>query len=362
MRHHYLTACLALFCLLEPVVPVHAADSSLLTPEEKSRLIALIKSDDSAKSAFNKLQEEADSALHRDPKPIQTIQTQGQLAGSKAKVATATALKDMDALYALGYVYAVTGEAKYADKTRKIVLAWADINKPTGDPIDETNLESLFVAYDLTRSTFSDPERNAADAYLRKIIAEEWGAPQKTSNWQSHRLKVIGLAAYALNDQAEIDKAIDGFKQQIALNLEPDGSSFDFHERDALHYHVYDLEPLLALAIAAQKHGLNLYDFTAGNHASVHKSIDFLIPYCTGEKEHAEYVNSKVEFDRKRAANGQKDYKIGHPFEPEEGYMALCLASHFDPTLNQVLSKISSKKNLMQTNWILVLNAASRSQ
>ena len=42
-------------------------------------------------------------------------------------------------------------------------------------------------------------------------------------------------------------------KKQIAANLRPDGSSLDFHERDALHYHCYDLEPLLTLAIAASQ-------------------------------------------------------------------------------------------------------------
>jgi hypothetical protein len=359
MRHPTLTGLLGFLCLLWTGAPVHATDCALITPAEKSRLIKLVTTDAAAKSAFKMLYAAANAALSHRPNPIRTILTEGKLAGADVKVTTTRALKDMDALYALGYVYALTGEPKYAAKVRDYVLAWAGTNIPTGDPIDETNLEPLIVAYDLTRSTFSDADRDAADAYLRKLIAAEWGADQRITNWQSHRVKITGLAAYVLNDEALIARSIDGFKRQIAVNLEPDGSSYDFHERDALHYHVYDLEPLLALAIAARKHGLELYDYTAENQASLHKSVDFLIPYCTGEKKHAEYVHTKIEFDRQRAANGQPEFRIGHLFEPSEGYLALCLAAHFDPSINRVLAQMDVNSDKIKTNWQLILKAAS---
>ena len=266
----------------------------------------------------------------------------------------------MRALAVLGYAYEITGEAKYAEKTREFIVAWAETNQPTGDPIDETYLEPLLVAYDQTRDTFSRETRETADAYLRKIIRAEQGARQVINNWQSHRVKIVGLAAYVLKDDILIAQAIKGFKDQIAANLKPDGSSYDFHERDALHYHVYDLEPLLTLAIAAHNNGLNLYDFPGKDGASLRRSVQFLIPYCIGEKEHHEFVHSNVEFDRKRAANGEKGYQTGHLFRPEEGFNALSLAAYLDESVDPVVARLAGQNTNLMGTWTLILVQASR--
>jgi hypothetical protein len=337
-----------------------AAQGALYSAGEKSRLIELTRQDEVARSAFAGLKEQADSALGDTPHPIATIQTEGKLAGDPVKVATQASLRDMRALSALGYAYEVTGEARYAAKARAFILAWAGTNRPMGDPIDETNLEPLLVAYDQTRDCFSPADRDKADQYLRRIIQAEWDAKQRTNNWQSHRLKIVGLAAYVLGDGALIARAIDGFRNQIAENLNPDGSSFDFIERDALHYHVYDLEPLLALAIAAHSHGLDLYDYSGSSGSSLRKSVHFLVPYCTGEKEHHEFVNSRVEFDRKRAANGEKGYVIGHLFRPEEGLRALSLAAYFDDSVDPVVTRLASGDPKDTQAWTLVLDQAAR--
>ena len=49
---------------------------------------------------------------------------------------------------------------------------------------------------------------------------------------------------------------MDGYRRQVAVDLDADGSSFDCHERDALHYHLYTLQPLLTLALAARRNGI----------------------------------------------------------------------------------------------------------
>jgi hypothetical protein len=336
------------------------AEGSLFTPADKAGLIALTQENPGAKEAFAALKGQADSALNDAPNPIRTIQTEGKLAGDPAKVATQASLRDMHALSVLGYAYEITGEARYADKVRGYVLAWAATNRPTGDPIDETNLEPLIVAYDQTRETFSPEAREGADAYLRRIIGAEWGARQVITNWQSHRLKIVGLAAYVLRDDALIRRAIEGFKEQIAANLKPDGSSYDFHERDALHYHVYDLEPLLALAIAAHANGLNLYDYTSRDGASLRRSVQFLIPFCAGERIHQEFVHSSIDFDRKRAANGEKGYQIGHLFPPQEGFKALSLAAYFDDAVDPVVAKLAGQNTNLMLAWNLILDQVNR--
>ena len=318
------------------------------TPAERAQLIEMTQTDRVAKAEFAELKQQADASLYDTPNPIRTIQTEGKLAGDPVKVATRASLGDMQALFVLGYAYEITREAKYADRVRAFILAWAAVNQPTGDPIDETNLEPLLVAYDQTRGTFSDRwTASEPTVTLRRIIQAEWDAPQSTTNWQSHRLKIVGIAACVFSgDKPLIARAIKGFKDQVAANLYPDGSSFDFHERDALHYHVYDLEPPARAGDRGPRQGyLALYDYAAPGGASLRRSVHFLVPYCTGEEEHHEFVNSKVEFDRKRAANGEKGYQIGHLFRPAEGLRALSLAAYFDGrAVDPVVAELAKAK------------------
>jgi unsaturated rhamnogalacturonyl hydrolase len=334
--------------------------TALLTPPEKARLIELTRDDASAHAQASALISRADAALLHVPNPIREILTEGKLAGDPVKVATQESLKDMQDLWCLGFAYLLTGDAPYADKTRLIVLAWSRINHPTGDPIDETNLEPLIVAYDLTRATYPDADKAEADSYLRRLIKAEWGARQLATNWQSHRLKIVGLAAYVLRDEALVSKAIEGFKGQVDANLNADGSSYDFIERDALHYHVYDLEPLLALSIAAHRHGLDLYDYAGAKGGSLRKSVNFLVPYCSGEMQHHEFVNSKVRFDRERAKNGEKGYQTGHLFRAEEGLKALSLAAYFDDSFAPVLASLASRSDDPTIHWNLLIDEAAR--
>ena len=114
------------------------------------------------------------------------------------------------------------------------------------------------------------------------------------------------------------------------------------------------------MAIAARNNRLNLYDYSSMAGASLRKSVHFLIPYCTGEKEHHEFVHSNVEFDRKRAANGEKGYQIGHLFHPQEGFKALSLAAFFDNAVDPVVAKLASQNTDLIAAWTLVLDEASR--
>lgn len=337
-----------------------SAQEALYTPAEKARLIELTRLDPVAKAEFAALEEKAEKALADTPHPITAIQSEGKLANDPVKIATLSSLHDMGSLWALGYAYEVTGKARYADKARAFILAWAAVNLPTGDPIDETNLEALFVAYDQTRGTFPAADKDAADAYLRRVVQAEYGARKVTNNWQSHRLKVVGLAAYVLKDDTLVAQALQAYRDHVPENLLPDGSTFDFHERDALHYHVYDLEPLLALAIAAHNNGVDLYRYASKDGGSLANSVKFLIPFCTGAQEHHEFVNSKTAFDRKRAANGEKGYIIGHLFTPMEGFKALSLAATLDSSVDPVTVALSSHNTDPVLAWNLVLAQAAR--
>jgi hypothetical protein len=349
---------LATFLIPCGVLP---AASITVTDAQLPRLRELVKSDAEAGAQFAKLSREAEAALKDAPNPIAKIQTEGKVGTDPARIQTEKSLADMKKINALGWGYAVTGDARYSTKAREFILAWAGLNVPTGDPIDETSLERLFEGYDLTRSQFAPADQALVQKWLRKIVqaeTEHANAHKDTAinNWNSHRIKIIGLAGYVLGDAYIAQRAKDGYRKQIAQNLQADGSSLDFHERDALHYHCYDLEPLLALAVAARMNGFDLYKEVSPKGASLEKSVKFLVPYCTGEKQHAEYVNSKVAFDRKRADAGDASFAAGRPFAPSEGARTLELAAAFDSAFTPVYFTATGKSPSKYPSWQFVLN------
>jgi hypothetical protein len=340
-----------------------AAASITLNEVQRETFSRLVRTDRQAGDLFRKLQQKADAALDDPPHPLERIQTAGKLESDPSKIESLRGLEDMKKLNALGYAYAVTGKTIYSGAARKTILAWARVNQPTGQPIDESKLEPLLFAYDLTRATFPAADRDVVEHWLRTIAQRELDAIRPHSvtasnNWNSHRLKNIGLIGFLLDDKALIDRAVVGFREQVAANLRPDGSSLDFHERDALHYHCFDLEPLLTLAIAGQQNGIDLYSYQAPNGASVPKSVGFLEPYCEGRLTHPEWVGSKVRFDRERATAGEQKFEPGAKFNPREGLRTFELASFFDSKFKPLVCRLAGRAAAQYPTWQSLLNAA----
>ncbi|MES2460043.1 MAG: alginate lyase family protein [Armatimonadota bacterium] len=388
------TAALSLAALISlplAAVPLHAADvsrpaeisrvkaDSTISPDLKERaaLRRLVQSDPEARALFAAFTETANDALKDTPNPIAIIQSEGKLAKDPVKIRTQASLRDMPKIAALGWAAAVQEKPvsdpsnAYARKAKEFILAWADTNQSQGNPINDTKLEPLLVAYDLTRTVFTPEEQARVTTYLRQMVKEG----EKTrisnpgsarSNWNSHRLKVTGLIAFLLQDPVLIKGAIEGYRRQVDENLLPDGSSTDFHHRDALHYHLYDIEPLLTLAIAARRNGTDLYSYRSPSKASLAHSTEWLIPYCDGSKTHAEFVNSKVSFDQKRAASGDAHYAAGRLFNPRQALSALALAAAFDPPGKprfETLEKaVAGKPTARFASWQDVLNKVSRGE
>jgi hypothetical protein len=341
-----------------------AGPSVSLTGPQCGRLAALIHSDPQAAAQFAPIKQAADDALTAKPDPIAVILTEGKLASDPVKIRTWQSLGDMGQLQSLGYAFAVTNNPAYADKIREFVLAWARTNHSAGDPIDDTNLEGLLIAYDLTRDRFASADRDVADRYLRNFAAAEIKTGEQSvhtsvNNWNSHRLKIVGMIAFALHDRALIDHTVKAYQKQIQDNLLPDGSSIDFHERDALRYHTYDLTPLLTLAVAARNNGLDLYDYHAPSGSSLAGGVAFLLPFATGAQTHQEFIHSTVDFDRQRAAAGQAEYKAGSHWEPQNAILALEKAEAFDRSLLPLLVRLTRSPGDRFPTWQTVLNAVN---
>jgi hypothetical protein len=357
-KYFFLIAWAALFFL--PLKSQAGAVS--LNPVEIAQLRMLISTNSGAAAQYAKIREAANLALEDEPAPIRKIVSEGHLASDPRKIRSWEALPDIDKTEALAWTWAVTGDERYAAQAMKFLLAWARVNEPDGDPINETKFEPMIVAYDLLRPGISGTDRETVDDWLRAkaetLLTK--GKPE-INNWASHRLQVIGLVGLALDDKSLNQQAVEGFGKHVAEDLYPDGSSLDFHTRDALHYHLYTVEPMLVLARAEarQDTNLDLFDQPAPGGASLHGSVDFVVPFAEGEKTHLEFAHSKVPFDRRRAEDGENEYRP-HEWAPGSSIEMFSEADWFLPKYGRLAARLAGKPEETFVNWQMVINAVSR--
>lgn len=337
-----------------------------LDDAQLAKLTDLIRSNPEAKEVFDGLRADAELALASEPNPIESIRSEGLLNKDPLKIATESSLKDMGRIYSLCAAWAILKDDRYLQKAKEYLVAWADKNKGRGDPIDDTNLEAAIRGYDFVKQAFADEQRRRVEGWLSQVADMEIevhdkypGRSTAYNNWNSHRLKIVGLVAFVTGNKGYLDYTLRDYKIQISRDLRPDGSSYDFMERDALHYHLYTLEPLLSLCAAAQELGYDLYGYESPEGSSLKKSAGFTIPFATGEKTHAEYVNSKVEFDRDRARAGQKEFAPGRLFEPKEALLMLGEYFFFDRKVLPLIQELAGTKSSFPSWLVLVESAQS---
>jgi hypothetical protein len=348
-------------------ISAHAQYASLSTDEFK-KLKNLINTDAIAKTAFEPFKTMADKALTQQPNPIEKITTEGKLAGDPDKIKTIEAVRDADKIYALTLVYKLDDNKACLDKAAEYLLAWAKVNKSNGDPIDETRLEDFIAGYDMVRDAVSPEVKKTVDNWLQTIadgeLNSKYMAPGKgtaINNWNSHRIKIMAMIAYTLHNDKFGQTVQTELTKQIAINLYPDGNGYDFTERDALHYHIYTLEPLITAAtVIYRATGKDYFNYESEKGSSIKKSVDFLVPFVTGEKTHGEFLNSHVPFDKARAKNGEKDYQAGAKFDPLTGIHVLEQAAYFNNKYLTAVQQATPAGSQHNNDWELILNKARK--
>ena len=300
----------------------------------------------------------AKSALGRPPGAIPKLHTEGTLPGHGIRDISIAAKRDHPIVLDLALAWAVTRDRRYLDQAARYLENWADVYQMSFNPIDETSFDMLVMATDLTAADLPHPVAAKLGAFWRRMASGYLdamdGKPHNANtNWQSHRIKLATLAAYRTGDEALIGRARAAYRRQISVNLRPDGSTFDFEERDALHYVTYNLDPLMTAALAARAHGENWYAWKAPSGASLARSVDWLADFARGEHEHIEFAKSKIAFDRERAAAGQKEY-APHPWNPIQALNTFCLASRFDDRHAVLKEALGRKSGRSPAAWILL--------
>ncbi len=250
------------------------------------------------------------------------------------------AKRDMPLMRDAALVFYAGGDVAYFELANRLLLAWADTYQPDFNPIDETGLDAMAQTYALIQLHMNEDNRARVRHFLRSWAhgyvermdeARFTGKPSDTwfNNWQSHRIKLVTMFAVATDDPPLFADAKRLFWRQVLNNVHPDGSVVDYGMRDALHYVVFDLEPLVQAALAARSMGEDWYATGTPEGASLARAVGWLRPYLDGTRPHEEFAHSKVAFDVERAKAGLKGYS--GPFDPKVGGKLAWLAGQFDP-------------------------------
>jgi hypothetical protein len=286
-------------------------------------------------SALRNQLEQAWSGIRTDePNPAEEIHYEGLLDNDPERVKTLLHLEDMDKLALFYWHYALFADEYSLRKMRDFSLSWAKTFHATGNPINENKLLPIVYSYFFLKSSLRLQEQLVLEKWLKAIaVAEIGNARVPLNNWETKRIHLVGTIGMLLDDETLLAWAEDRTRYYLENALFPDGTSIDIRQRDALSYHVSGLKPLLQFFITLEAEtgrGLQFFRFKTEAGASVARSLDYVVPYATGEKVYHQWENSKVELDRRRAAAGIEKYRPGVAYTPEKSYETMALAGFFD--------------------------------
>ncbi|GAB7207021.1 alginate lyase family protein [Dickeya oryzae] len=247
------------------------------------------------------------------PQDIPVMHTEGTLPHQGIYDISNAARRDFSYMRDLALAWHMAGDATSLSRLATYLDAWTTTYRLSFNPIDETSLDGLIDAYQLTHDALPAATQARTRRFLNELTTgylQQMQAHQQdkrgtwTNNWQSHRVKLATMGAAALGDAHLMAAAQEAFIRQLNANIHPDGEVLDFSQRDALHYVVYDLEPLVRAALAARTQGRDWLDLKGAEGQSLRGALAWLSPYAEGVKTHQEFARTTVKFDIARRQAG----------------------------------------------------------
>lgn len=298
----------------------------------------------------------AAAALARNPDPVPVVHIEGTLPTHPSYARSSQARTEWRSLAVLANAYAMTREARYLDGYVRYLSAWLDVYVISGNPIDETALGEWLLAYRsagaaLPPALAQRMRQFGCDLAFRYAQPQPASRRTSTNNWQSHRAKLAVMGAHVCGEPTLIARAGAVFAAQIENNLLPSGESVDFAERDAVHYVVYSVEPLLEAALFAHAQGQPLFAIEGSKGQSIGRTLDWLAPYVRGDRTHEEFVRSRVPFDAQRAAAGVPGF--AGPFDPKKARTTYWLAARLDAKWLELSSALGRPWITQRASWLL---------
>jgi hypothetical protein len=277
-------------------------------------------------------QESAGLVVH----PIERFELAGTLNGHPGHIRSDEAKRPFGPIFALAIASRTAAEPLRSKSLRtaaSALLAWAGAYRPAGNPIDEWFFLPLLQAADLIAADLDAAGRGTVLGWVAEFAsagdtffaAKREHNSARANNWMARRLLIRTVAttvAGLTSLRAEIPAQLSEFTARNYIagpSGRPDGRTFDFRQRDALHYHVAAVQPLVEIALYAP----DLMDLSV--RAAVLSGLDFIRPYFLRQETHIEFANTTVPFDRARRDDGNPVFQPV-PWDPDHGRVVLRLA------------------------------------
>lgn len=212
----------------------------------------------------------------------------------------------------------------------KLVLSYV----ATGHPIDEAQYYLVFDVYNTYRSLFSAEDQKTINTWILVIARGQIktfndGVNTK-NNWQTHRIKTVACAASVIKNDELYTWAYTQIYNHIASNLFPDGSCYDWKERDSVSYVTYNLVAfLMAIGYLKTKYVDDFYNYESPLGSSIKKSVHWVIPYIEGKETNVMFMKSTVFTDQYKAGKGKL-------WQKDDAKNMIRLAKACDPSLEAV--------------------------
>jgi len=316
-------------------------------PWTPQTLAAAMATNPALEAQYKKALKQAEKALTGDFPVLERFDSEGRLKGDPRKERTGQARRTFEPLFALS-IAARFGPPELAAKAQAkalpVLMQWVNTYKSEGNPINDTAFPHLFRSLELMRPFMSDAQVKETRGWLRSFIKthDRVDLPGlcAVNNWTDWRLAIQGAAAQALGDEKVLARIRGKVEKQVLHSVREDGSSFDFHHRDALHYHLYTVQAWATLAASAPD------ALSPKARAEVLKSLEFIRPYYEGTKTHVEFANSQVAFDKARAKNGESTY-VPHKWNPREADVVLQYARAVFPEIRGWTAPATAKNDVL---------------
>ena len=256
---------------------------------------------------------------------------------------------------------------------QKNILKWVAAYKTDGNSINDQSLLPLFLAIDLLRDSFSKENWADVDRWLKAFAQrgdERWASIPATWGHHVNNHKTWRLAIRAIVGRIVADEVLNSESRKLIAehiqnnliapeNWKPDPNcennrdelkygGFDFRQRDALHYHIYNLKAWAWLMLFAP-------EFVTGK-SEILEATEFLEPYFSGIREHREFVCSKIPFDLERKAAGIADYQ-NVPWNPKQSRQVLRLLMPVFPEIRRWASSVETVDGQEYAPWVKVVAA-----
>ena len=229
------------------------------------------------KSAMNKAISFASGKLSSSASPQNPLNISGT---------TGPFVDDTAAAYGLALAYSVTGDVKYAKKSRDYIMAWVNTTKSTSNTCTNSGScqTSLIIgrvgpgfvfAANLIKPSgaFSAADDSAFRIWLRTVILPT--ASTRTNNWGDAGTFLRAAVTDYLGDAAGFSAAIAKWKSLVDL-IAADGHIPEETRRGSsgLNYTQEALDYKIAVAVIAQRRGIDLWSYGRFKQA-----VDYVAPY-----------------------------------------------------------------------------------